>query len=126
MSDFKMCGLAICGVFLCMVFKNIKAEYSLFIRLMITVTATVFSFALFLPILSYIETITSGTAISQYIPTLIKILGIAVAVQITADVSKDAGEEAIANRITFFGKMQILVLTMPLIKNLFDMCKEML
>jgi hypothetical protein len=46
--------------------------------------------------------------------------------QLTIDVSKDAGEEAIASKVALLGKAQILVLTMPLITSLFEMCKEML
>ena len=126
MNDFKMCGLAICGVMLCMIFKNTKNEYSLFVRLGVSIIITLFSFSLFIPILTYIEEITRNTAVYSYIPTLIKAFGIAVAVQITADISRDAGEEAISNKIVFFGKIQILILSMPLIKSLFSMCKGLL
>ncbi len=121
-----MCGLAICGVVLCVVFKGIKNEYSLFIRLGISVLIMLFSFSLFLPIITYIEEISRDTIAYGYIPLLIKILGLSVALQLTIDVARDAGEEAIASKIGLLGKAQILILTMPLIKSLFEMCKEML
>ena len=126
MTDFKMCGLALCGIVLCTIFKSIKNEYSLFIRLGISVLIMLFSFSLFLPILTYIEEISKGTAAYSYIPLLIKILGLSVVLQLTIDVAKDAGEESIATKIGLLGKMQILILTMPLISSLFEMCKEML
>lgn len=124
--DFKMCGLAICGVVLCVIFKNIKNEYTLFIRLGISCLILIFSFSLFLPIITYIEEISRNTIAYNYIPLLIKILGLSVVLQLTIDVSKDAGEEAIASKVALLGKAQILVLTMPLITSLFEMCKEML
>jgi stage III sporulation protein AD len=124
--DFKMCGLAICGIVLCVIFKNIKNEYTLFIRLGISCLILIFSFSLFLPIITYIEEISRNTIAYNYIPLLIKILGLSVVLQLTIDVSKDAGEEAIASKVALLGKAQILVLTMPLITSLFEMCKEML
>lgn len=126
MSEIKLCGLALCGVMLCAVFKSSKNEYSLFVRIGISVLVSLLSFTLFLPILSFVDEITKNTAIYEYIPTLIKAFGIAVAVQLTADICKDAGEESIANKITLFGKAEILILTMPLIKGLFELCHQLL
>lgn len=105
-----------------MVFKNIKNEYSLFIRLVITISVSVFSLAVIYPILSYIEEISRGTSLFTYIPTLIKALGIALSMQITGDICKDAGENAIAERVALFGRAEILILTIPMIKELFDLC----
>ena len=126
MTDFKMCGIAICGVALCTIFKNMKNEYSLFIRLGISTIIMLFSFSLFLPIITYIEEISRNTIAYSYIPLLIKIWGLSIIIQLTIDISKDAGEESIANKVALFGKLQILILTMPLISSLFKLCKDML
>ena len=61
MNDFKLCGIVVCGVVLCSVFKGIKNEYSIFIRIGITALVTILSLALFIPILSYIDEITENT-----------------------------------------------------------------
>lgn len=126
MTDFKVCGIAICGVALCTIFKNMKNEYTLFIRLGISTIIMLFSFSLFLPIITYIEEISRNTIAYNYIPLLIKLLGLSIIIQLTIDVSKDAGEESIANKVALLGKLQILILTMPLISSLFMLCKEML
>lgn len=126
MSEIKLCGIVLCAVTLCAVFKNNKSEYSLFIRIAITISISIFSLLLFLPVLTFIDEISKNTVIYRYIPALIKILGISVAIQLTADICKDAGEEAIANKVALFGKAEILILTMPLIKSLFELCKEIL
>ena len=126
MSEIKLCGLALCGVMLCAFFKSSKNEYTLFVRMGISLIITLLSFALFLPLLSFIDEITKRTTIYKYIPTLIKSFGIAIAVQLTADICKDAGEESIANKIVLFGKAEILILTIPLIKGLLEMCQGLL
>lgn len=126
MNDFKLCGIVVCGVVLCSVFKGIKNEYSIFIRIGITALVTILSLALFIPILSYIDEITENTAIHKYIPTLIKILGIALISELTTDICIDANENGIASKISLFAKAEILVLTLPLIKSLLDTCQGLL
>ncbi len=126
MNELKLCGIAICGVILCSVFREIKSEYSLFIRLIITVLVTVLSLSLFIPILTYIDNVTKSTAIYKYIPTLIKILGIAVISELTSDICIDANEKSIASKVSLFAKAEILLLSLPLIKALFEMCQGIL
>ena len=126
MSEFKMCGIVLCGVILCSIFKELKTEYSLFLRIGITILVIGFSLALFIPIFEYIDEITLNTEIHTYLPILIKILGIAMITELTSDICIDANEHGLANKISLFSKAEILLLTLPLIKKLFDICRELL
>lgn len=126
MDEIKICGIILCALVVCVIFKNIRQEYSLFIRIGITCLITVLSISIFYPILSFVEGVSKGTAVYEYIPTLIKALGIAFVVEITADVCIDAGENALAERISLFGKAEILVISLPLIKNLFSLCESLM
>lgn len=126
MNEIRMCGIILCALIVCVVFKNIKQEYSLFIRIVITVFISVISISALYPILSFLDEISKNTPVYQYIPTLIKALGIAFAVHITADVCIDAQENALAERIALFGKAEILVISLPLIKDLFKLCENII
>ena len=120
MNEFKACGLIICSLIICIIFKNLKSEYSLFIRLFITLSVFGVSIGIFYPVLTYIEEITQNTYIYQFLPIILKALGISFSVQITADICKDAQEASLAQGILFFGQVQILVISIPLLKNLFQ------
>ncbi len=126
MDSLKACGIIICALIVCIVFKNLKSEYSLFIRIVITVTVFLFSLMILTPLISYIKELTSTSAIYGYMPILFKALGIAFAVQITADVCRDANENSLAERITFLGKAEILVISLPLVKSLFNLTETLL
>ena len=126
MNELKMCGLVLCALIVCIVFKNLKSEFSLLIRISITVGFSIISLALIEPLFYFIYEISKSTAVYGYLPTLIKALGIALAVQITSDICKDAGEGALSERIELFGKAQILLLSIPLIKNLFKLCEAII
>lgn len=125
MSDLKLCGIIICCVILSNIFKNIKSEYSLFIRISITISVSIISLSMFLPIFEYIENITKGTKLYEYLPPLIKILGIAIISELTADICNDAGESGIASKVSLVAKAEILILTLPLIRELFKLCQNL-
>lgn len=126
MNEIKVCGIVLCALVVCIVFKNMKAEYSLFVRILITISIFVLSLSVFLPVITFITEITRNSVVFQYIPILLKALSIAFVVQITADICADAGENSLSERISFFGKAEILVISLPLIKSLFKLTEELL
>lgn len=126
MNEIKMCGIILCALIVCVVFKNLRNEYSLFIRIAISCFVTAVSILILQPILSFISEISQNTPVYQYIPTLIKALSIAFIVQITADVCQDAQESSLAEKISLFGKAEILIISLPLIKNLFELSKSLI
>lgn len=126
MNEIQMCALVFLALAICVVFKSIKPEYSLFIRIIVTVSVSIITVASLFPILTYIDSISKSTVIHQYLPILIKALGIAFIVQLTSDSCHDAGEDSLANRVCLFGKTEILVISLPLVKNLFELCKGLL
>jgi stage III sporulation protein AD len=108
------------------IFKNLKNDYSLFIRLLITVGAGLISLSAFYPILSFLNNIASGTKVQEYFPVLIKALGISLLVQITSDICNDSGEASIAHRVEMVGKAEIILLCIPLIKEILLLCEEII
>ena len=125
MTDLKFCGIIICCVILTSIFKNLKSEYTLFIRIGISLITSVISFSLLIPIFEYIDEITKNTIIYQYLPSLIKILGIVIITEITVDICNDSGESGIASKVSLFARGEILLLTLPLIKELFKICQDL-
>lgn len=126
MSEIKVCGFILCILVLCSFFKNIKSEYSLFIRLAATIGISFLVLTMISPILEYIEKISMNTPVSQYIPVLFKALGISLLIHITSDVCHDVGETGLAEKVILFGKIEILTLSLPLITELFNVATGLL
>ncbi len=61
-----------------------------------------------------------------YFTTILKIIGIAYIVEFGAQISRDAGEEAIASKIELGGKVIIMVLAMPILLALMDLIIKIL
>ncbi|HHV96208.1 MAG TPA: stage III sporulation protein AD [Clostridiaceae bacterium] len=74
------------------------------------------------PILDFIKIYTGKINInSQYIPVLIKIIGIAYITEFGAEVCRDAGENSIATKVEMAGKVLITILAVPIITTLLEM-----
>ena len=61
-----------------------------------------------------------------YFTTVLKIIGIAYIVEFGAEISRDAGEEAIASKVELGGKIIIMVLAMPILLALMDLIIKIL
>lgn len=62
----------------------------------------------------------------SYILTLIKMLGITYIAEFSSGLCKDAGYQAIATQIELFGKLTILVLSLPILLALLRTVQEFL
>lgn len=56
-----------------------------------------------------------------YISTVLKIIGIAYIAEFGAQISRDAGESAVATKIEFAAKIMIMVLAVPIIVSVLQM-----
>lgn len=63
---------------------------------------------------------------SSYISTLIKMLGITYLAEFSSGICKDAGYQSIATQIELFGKLTILVLSLPILLALLRTIQEFL
>ncbi|MFX3622587.1 MAG: stage III sporulation protein AD [Ectobacillus sp.] len=67
-------------------------------------------------VLKMIERVAAEAKVSNvYVETLLKIIGIAYIAEFGAQVTKDAGQGAIASKIELAGKILILVMAIPIL-----------
>ncbi|MCL2213536.1 MAG: stage III sporulation AC/AD family protein [Oscillospiraceae bacterium] len=78
------------------------------------------------PIVEYITQLGEETDHMQYIGILLRALGVALVCETTADICRDAGEEAIAGKVELFCKAQILFMCLPLLQRIFAVAGEIL
>ena len=55
---------------------------------------------------------------------LLKALGVGIVCQFTAQLCRDAGEETLASGVEFFGKVEIILLSLPLLQQLLALAGE--
>ena len=119
--------LGVVGILLAVQLKQEKSEVAVYLSIGI-------SLLIFFGILDSIEVlVVTVTDISHfiqidssYIVTLIKMLGITYIAEFSAGLCKDAGYSAIATQIEMFGKLTILVLSLPILLALLRTIQEFL
>ena len=62
----------------------------------------------------------------SYIGTLMKMLGITYVAEFSSSICKDSGYQTIATQIEIFGKLAVMLLSMPILMALLDTIKGFL
>lgn len=113
--------LGVAGTLLAVQFKSGKSEYGIYIGIVLSL---VIFFAILGKLGVMVEAIrTIGSYISMdklYIGTLIKMLGVTYIAEFSSNICKDAGYQTIAKQIEIFGKLAILVMSMPILMALLE------
>ena len=121
MEVVRIVMLGMTGVLLGLFLKGTKPEYSIYISL----AAGILIFFYMTEKLSYL--FSSVLKIQEYLPldteyltTLLKIIGITYIGQFSSGICKDAGYGAIGGQIEIFTKHYIMVLSMPVLLALME------
>ena len=78
-------------------------------------------------IVEVVDRLSGLTSISkEYIKILLKITGITFISEISSDISKDCGYTAVANQIQIFGKLTVLVISLPVFVELISAVSNLL
>lgn len=128
MEVFKIVSIGIVATLLAVFLRQSnRKDFALLISL---VTGLII-FSFILEKLKYIihtlNQLVRGTNIEfAYFTTIIKIIAIAYLVEFGSQISRDAGEDSIANKIELGGKVIIMVLAMPILLTLMDLIIKIL
>ncbi len=119
--------MGVAGTLLAVQFKSGKTEYGIYITVAL-------SLIIFFSVLGRLGTIVEamkgiGRFIrldQAYTGTLIKMLGITYVAEFSSGICKDAGYQTIASQIEIFGKLAVMLLSLPILMTLLNTIREFL
>ena len=126
MSDtsYKLFGAAVLAVLAIMIIRKQSPDTALTLRLVVTVVLAAVSILAIEPIVEYVrelsDTLGNTEKIGVACEVLLKALGISILTHVTATVCRDSGEGSIAYYVELGGKIEILLLSLPLIREMID------
>lgn len=127
MDMLKVGALGLVGILLAIQLKTTKAEYASYISL-VTVCIIFFSIlskmSVLLEAVKRLQELVPVQAV--YINTLLKIIGITYIAEFSSNICKDAGYQAVAGQIEVFGKLSVLVVSMPILEALIEVIESFL
>lgn len=123
----KMGILALVAVLLAAQFKGSKNEYSIYISLAAGILIFIYGISRLEFIIETINEIQGYIRFhTEYVGTLVKMIGITYIAEFAASICKDSGYQAIASQIEIFGKLSILAISMPVILALLETIESLL
>lgn len=118
--------VAVAGMTLAIVVGGMRREISIWITIVSGIIIFFFGISKFEYVVDMFHELTAYTGISEtYIKIIFKMIGIAYLSEFTASVCRDAGQGAIAGQVDFFGRMSMIVVSLPVLKSLLETIGEL-
>ena len=118
---FTVGVLGIIIVILALQLKNIKSEFSVVIMIVGCVIIFFYSISGIIKVVEILIKIIIDTGINdEQIIILLKIMGISYIAEFVSDIAKDSGYSALSNQIQIYGKITILVVSVPILESLIN------
>lgn len=122
MEGARMGGLALVGLTALLILRQYKPEWAVFIRIALTVVSMGIILSMVGTVISYVTDLAAGMSAldGNTWPILLKALGIAFLTETAASICRDSGETTLAGWVETAGKLEILILSFPLIRTVLD------
>lgn len=113
--------IGVAGTLLAVQFKSGKTEYGIYISVALSLFIFFFILRKLEVMVNAVRTIEGYINVdTAYLGTLVKMLGVTYIAEFASSICKDAGYQTIAKQIEIFGKLTILVMSMPILMALLN------
>ncbi|CAM3119739.1 stage III sporulation protein AD [Paenibacillus lupini] len=116
MEIIQIVGLGLIATILIIVVREQKPLFAFLLAAFTGLFIFIFLIGKIDSVIKVLEDLANRSGIpSIYLKTILKIIGIAYIAEFGAQIVRDAGQDSIASRIEFAGKVLILVMAVPII-----------
>lgn len=121
MDIIKIIAIGLCSVIIIVILKQYRPEFAIYVSIIAGILIITLIIGKISGIIEILQNLANKTTInSTFIILLLKITGIAILTEYTVSICKDSGENAIATKVDFGGKVIIMSLSIPIISSLLD------
>ncbi|WNS77615.1 stage III sporulation protein AD [Bacillus sp. DTU_2020_1000418_1_SI_GHA_SEK_038] len=127
MEIIQIVGVALVATFLALIVKEQKPNFAFLLIVFVGCAIFLFLVDQIYAIIHMIERIAINAKVNMiYIETILKIIGIAYIAEFAAQITKDAGQGAIASKIELGGKILILAMAIPILTVMIETIIQMI
>ncbi len=124
---FQLVGIAFITAVAAILLKATKPELSLAVTIAGSIILLLFVFDLLEGSISIFRKIAEMTGIeSSLVKAVLKMIGIGYLVEFSAGILSDFGQNSLADKLVFCGKVTILVLAVPILENVLSLIVKLL
>ena len=126
MDTLKICMLAVLGVCAALTLKQWKSDLLPLLRVGMVLLFGFAALTAVTPALTYLTHLGETAGVTPYAEVLLRALGIALLTQYAAEICRECGEGAAASGVEMTGKIEILLLALPLIDEILSLASNLL
>ncbi len=122
MAIFQLVGIAFITAVAALILRETKPELSFAVTIAGSIILLLFVFDLFRDSISIFGKIAEVTGIdASLVKILLKMVGIGYLVEFSAGILNDFGQTSLADKLTFCGKILILILAIPIVESVLSL-----
>lgn len=127
MQIFQLVGIAFITAVAALILKGTKPELALAVTIAGSIILLLFVFNLFAGSISIFGKIAETTGIdSALVKILLKMVGIGYLVEFSAGILNDFGQNSLADKLVFCGKVIVLLLAIPILESVLSLINQLL
>lgn len=126
MGVLQVAGIALLAGMLILLLRELRAAVAAPVRLATTLFLCFAALSLYAPVLLRIRALFSLGGGSALAETVLRAVGVGLICEFSATFCRDLGEQTVADGVLLFGKLEILVLALPLVDELIEIVGELL
>lgn len=126
MNVFAVCTFAIFSALLIALLRHLRPELA-------SLAAAVAGVAIFayiikgaVPFIKFLKSTAAETGVESYFVLMLKALTISICCKISSDICRDCGEASLASRVELAGRVGIVIISLPIVRQLLEIAKDML
>ena len=121
---FKICGIAVVSSMLILLIKKWGSDLAVMLKIAAGVGLAAVCLGAVSPIISYVRELADmgGSAgLVSSVEFMLRVLAVAVVSHVSATVCRDCGEGSIGGYVELGGKIEIIILSLPFVKDMIEM-----
>ena len=124
--DYRLFALSIAVLVLMLIVRQWKTDLLPVLRMAITLFFALLLLSMISPLVLYLKQIMNHSAAGEYTEIVLKGLGIALLTQCCSNICRECGENGIAGGVEMIGKIELLLLAIPLIEDVLELAEKLL
>ncbi len=122
-----MAAVTICAVVMAALLKKNSTEYATLLSLITVIMILMLVLEKTMPLIEEIQRLADADLFGvEYIPVLLKSVGITILTQVTSNICKDSGQKALSYSVELAGRISILILCLPIITAILSYIHQIL
>ncbi len=127
MDIIKIIGIGFLTLIITIILKEYKKEYAIYAVLIGGALIILYSIDTLKSIITFLTEISNNSNYNNlFISLLLKITGISILTEYAVSICRDVGENSIANKIDFGGKILVISLSIPVISTTLETLTKLL